>query len=139
MHLLVLSAFRQETKNVPQFVTDVSMHLLVLSAFRPNHLSTGSSAEICLNAPFGAQCFPTEARLAVGEWTVVSMHLLVLSAFRRVCYEAGQVVWVSMHLLVLSAFRPEGVNRRPRNPTVSMHLLVLSAFRPEEGSGRDGR
>ena len=38
-----------------------------------------------LNAPFGAQCFPTLLdRLRVGEGLKVSMHLLVLSAFRLV-------------------------------------------------------
>ena len=40
---------------------------------------------VSLNAPFGAQCFPTledeTVKLEVGP---VSMHLLVLSAFRRV-------------------------------------------------------
>ena len=38
----------------------------------------------CLNAPFGAQCFPTSNTSTM--WATsdsVSMHLLVLSAFRR--------------------------------------------------------
>ena len=36
------------------------MHLLVLSAFRPGMRSTGGGGGGArLNAPFGAQCFPT--------------------------------------------------------------------------------
>ena len=110
----------------------------------------------CLNAPFGAQCFPTLRPLG-GERSLlrVSMHLLVLSAFRP-GWLPGQTFGpglVSMHLLVLSAFRHEqidsemdilrsqctfwcsvlsdvcpGAERVPQIP-VSMHLLVLSAFR----------
>ena len=34
MHLLVLSAFRQEFKEAQDSLPKVSMHLLVLSAFR---------------------------------------------------------------------------------------------------------
>ena len=87
---------------------EVSMHLLVLSAFRlgPAHATCNRSS---LNAPFGAQCFPTTDVLLRRSQYQVSMHLLVLSAFRRDCrvrpVEAG--LWVSMHLLVLSAFRPK--------------------------------
>ena len=60
-----------------------------------------------LNAPFGAQCFPTEADEAPGEDDRVSMHLLVLSAFRLFFSSAARCRGsrVSMHLLVLSAFR----------------------------------
>ena len=59
------------------------MHLLVLSAFRPKGDYSNAIAG-SLNAPFGAQCFPTlpptkEATLV----SRVSMHLLVLSAFRH--------------------------------------------------------
>mgnify|MGYP001641502845 CR=1 FL=1 len=37
-----------------------------------------------LNAPFGAQCFPTVRHVLLDDDTShVSMHLLVLSAFRR--------------------------------------------------------
>ena len=35
------------------------MHLLVLSAFRPESAVSASWRFSCLNAPFGAQCFPT--------------------------------------------------------------------------------
>ncbi len=60
MHLLVLSAFRRNGKHIVFGYADsyVSMHLLVLSAFRQK---AGASFErlVGLNAPSGAQCFPT--------------------------------------------------------------------------------
>ena len=83
MHLLVLSAFRQEVMRHLAHLTGVSMHLLVLSAFRQNYAESaivriGPSQctfwcsvlsdrilrrillyRLSLNAPFGAQCFPT--------------------------------------------------------------------------------
>ena len=61
MHLLVLSAFRPvQHAHDHRFGLQVSMHLLVLSAFR--HLGDGrySLTFECLNAPSGAQCFPTK-------------------------------------------------------------------------------
>ena len=84
-----------------------------------------------LNAPFGAQCFPTE-KVADNDLKVrVSMHLLVLSAFRRtIGWAYRQIGLVSMHLLVLSAFRPNLAYNNNSASMVSMHLLVLSAFRP---------
>ena len=60
----------------------VSMHLLVLSAFRHSG-SGGRGRRASLNAPSGAQCFPTACRISTGIRLTVSMHLLVLSAFRR--------------------------------------------------------
>ena len=64
---------------------DVSMHLLVLSAFRPRVADDDDVAcAVGLNAPFGAQCFPTDKQdRDVFLHSTVSMHLLVLSAFRR--------------------------------------------------------
>ena len=61
MHLLVLSAFRPSDDRWVGVLEAVSMHLLVLSAFR---LDRGpfSHADQGLNAPFGAQCFPTPKR-----------------------------------------------------------------------------
>ena len=59
MHLLVLSAFRRDRRLRERYVTDVSMHLLVLSAFRQVLRMQASEFSSCLNAPFGAQCFPT--------------------------------------------------------------------------------
>ena len=113
------------------------MHLLVLSAFR---LKNGFASGACLrglNAPFGAQCFPTQRSSFVAhKYTPVSMHLLVLSAFRLEYPTVRVGSSVSMHLLVLSAFRPAGSRNRKENPmAVSMHLLVLSAFR--HGCWRD--
>ena len=61
-----------------------------------------------LNAPSGAQCFPTERAVgAPRRIRRVSMHLLVLSAFRleAVQEQVPDLIVVSMHLLVLSAFR----------------------------------
>mgnify|MGYP001695317457 CR=1 FL=1 len=61
MHLLVLSAFRRRVQFVSKQVRIVSMHLLVLSAFRPEEEATHILLfKDGLNAPFGAQCFPTE-------------------------------------------------------------------------------
>ena len=84
MHLLVLSAFRHDGGFLPimspsrsqctfwcSVLSDpralpgrddpleVSMHLLVLSAFRRLQFATAIMVKGDLNAPFGAQCFPT--------------------------------------------------------------------------------
>ena len=92
MHLLVLSAFRHESRPTPTLgvlsqctfwcsvlsdstsknalhsygKTHVSMHLLVLSAFRRGVLRRRGRRFARLNAPFGAQCFPT--RQGRGRW-----------------------------------------------------------------------
>ena len=59
-----------------------------------------------LNAPSGAQCFPTGLAAVLGIVDgLVSMHLLVLSAFRHEQQCVTKSTTVSMHLLVLSAFR----------------------------------
>ena len=135
----------------------VSMHLLVLSAFRRAENEKLAEKVVGLNAPFGAQCFPTKGRLspACGMCSV-SMHLLVLSAFRR----PGLALWLSGSLSLNAPFgaqcfptaNPHGPEHPPTRglnapfgaqcfPTVSswlglllvgrvsMHLLVLSAFR----------
>ena len=48
-------------------------------------LSEGQRATIGLNAPSGAQCFPTEEVMSFeAQPFYVSMHLLVLSAFRPI-------------------------------------------------------
>ena len=84
------------------------MHLLVLSAFRPAD-DYGGEDGCGLNAPFGAQCFPTGSSSLKIASSPVSMHLLVLSAFRPEAEAIGRTPAgrVSMHLLVLSAFRPK--------------------------------
>ena len=48
------------------------MHLLVLSAFRPEGLMIGKKPP-CLNAPFGAQCFPTK-KIATSDWKSASLN-----------------------------------------------------------------
>ena len=110
MHLLVLSAFRRSGEAYHESLWEfVSMHLLVLSAFRlikrkhinltkqrslnapfgaqcfPTHSPKDSPSwdDLRLNAPFGAQCFPTLYTESIPNIFKVSMHLLVLSAFRR--------------------------------------------------------
>ena len=122
-----------------------------------------SPDRLSLNAPSGAQCFPTpNNKRERRAQTSVSMHLLVLSAFRLGIGRrlGSRHSRVSMHLLVLSAFRRVhgSGDRSPRHDEsqctfwcsvlsdkipqasnmsgvpVSMHLLVLSAFRPD-GSG----
>ena len=157
MHLLVLSAFRLAYAEQDVIALRVSMHLLVLSAFRRlsgvvrgtawsvsqctfwcsvlsdwTSCASKSSRTSRLNAPFGAQCFPT-VYLALGNAydDAVSMHLLVLSAFRLDPIRGRHPrESVSMHLLVLSAFRPCLTNYSlGGSRSVSMHLLVLSAFR----------
>ena len=110
MHLLVLSAFRRRRARLAHLAYPVSMHLLVLNAFQLTRASlnlikiadasqctfwcsmlsdTGTwegqvSKRTGLNAPSGAQCFPTHPRVERGDDNVgnVSMHLLVLNAFR---------------------------------------------------------
>ena len=186
MHLLVLSAFRLHAgRSGVGLHSTVSMHLLVLSAFRLEweelfdtfHFARSQCTFWCsvlsdpidpelavtgyerLNAPSGAQSFPTgifgrahekcfrqvsmhllvlsafrpQPTRDTPNTTRVSMHLLVLSAFRRLKGRRSRgATLVSMHLLVLSAFRPVTLELRPRlDSVVSMHLLVLSAFRPE--------
>ena len=83
-----------------------------------------------LNAPSGAQCFPTEdggGSITVGNR--VSMHLLVLSAFRRqgLGSASGMAGMVSMHLLVLSAFRPNDSNQ-PKGDDVSQCTFWCSVL-----------
>ena len=83
MHLLVLSAFRPKLVDIRE-ERKVSMHLLVLSAFRRVHGAVVRiTRSLSLNAPSGAQCFPTIAsHHSSSNLQLVSMHLLVLSAFR---------------------------------------------------------
>ena len=82
----------------------------VLSDYRRNE-EWHSVHSIRLNAPSGAQCFPTRPQHNQQALRLrVSMHLLVLSAFRRARHHflSGGGRQVSMHLLVLSAFRQKG-------------------------------
>ena len=140
----------------PRILSSVSMHLLVLSAFRPATptlvkpvtirsqctfwCSVLSDASIAgraglsrdgLNAPFGAQCFPTSPAAGESNPDHVSMHLLVLSAFRPTKWGNGFSVGPSLNAPFGAQCFPTGLPRScPICPCVSMHLLVLSAFRP---------
>ena len=108
MHLLVLSAFRLDSVSMFVWIDRfVSMHLLVLSAFRHRTIRWRSRRSFGLNAPSGAQCFPTRF-----------LRRRTCRAFRSQC-----TFWCS----VLSDL--EGRPWRRSNAHVSMHLLVLSAFR----------
>ena len=132
MHLLMLSAFRQFFFVVGVMSVIVSMHLLALSAFRladewasveaPSRsqctfwcsvlsdlrLCRSYTARSCLNAPSGAQCFPTG-------------RVLILTA---AVWKSQCTFWCSV-LSDLDAWRAGA----PLDIPVSMHLLVLSAFR----------
>ena len=180
MHLLVLSAFRHPEMVVCGYMLEsqctfwcsvlsdlatwtetangrsVSMHLLVLSAFRHTDHRPTNLLPWGLNAPFGAQCFPTfgcTTKRLPSCPSQCTFWCSVLSDLPRRTRWA-RLRSVSMHLLVLSAFRQElGAETKPLDdglnapfgaqcfPTrmrrrswgcrllVSMHLLVLSAFR----------
>ena len=93
----------------------VSMHLLVLSAFR-RKVFNHRNREESLNAPFGAQCFPT-GRQPPGI-TPISVSQCTF--------------WCS----VLSDQHDRALAKPPLR-TVSMHLLVLSAFRLQESYRRE--
>ena len=140
MHLLVLSAFRRSTEARQKNRWDTSQCTFwcsvlsdqiaqpKLALIRVSQCTFWCSVlsdplyahtrvwEKCLNAPFGAQCFPTlSLTKRMVSLSLVSMHLLVLSAFRPAaawCF-SGFDSPVSMHLLVLSAFRLEFSVLRP--------------------------
>ena len=118
MHLLVLSAFRRKIDRKVKDREDGSQCTFwcsVLSDARS--LRAQGMYAMRLNAPFGAQCFPTGGSDGTPD----------------------PVGSVSMHLLVLSAFRPANrKHRRDGRQQVSMHLLVLSAFRPLPADGYPG-
>ena len=168
MHLLVLSAFRLEGSQGlgrGQHENPVSMHLLVFSAFRRLKASEYERLRFLgLNAPSGAQCFPT------GICGSLSTRALRLNApsgaqcfptFQKIVIDAISAksqctFWCSV-LSDLSATlsgkplgrtglnAPSGAQCFPTSPPttvttmenpVSMHLLVLNAFRPSSTSAR---
>ena len=85
-----------------------------------------------LNAPFGAQCFPTniETFTKTASTSQCTFWCSVLSDAHQAS-PANYPRRVSMHLLVLSAFRHRDYETSCDGLSVSMHLLVLSAFRPD--------
>ena len=83
------------------------MHLLVLSAFRHKRQSSRRSETAGLNAPFGAQCFPTAGSPGLqccGSRSQCTFWCSVLSDTSTSPHSSPSNR-VSMHLLVLSAFR----------------------------------
>ena len=84
-----------------------------------------------LNAPSGAQCFPTRTPPSSGAWLERSQCTFWCSVLSDIHAATGELPLfvVSMHLLVLSAFRLAELGYEPCEDFVSMHLLVLSAFR----------
>ena len=107
MHLLVLSAFRPHCDYLSVNRILVSMHLLVLSAFRPDGRVHVLPAEDGLNAPFGAQCFPTLKNSSSKSWRKKSQCTFWCSVLSDNTHATNlrDDLDVSMHLLVLSAFR----------------------------------
>ena len=138
MHLLVLSAFRPLYSSTKwQGFPVVSMHLLVLSAFRPKSGFDDTSTLTGLNAPFGAQCFPTCRDVYRTSLIKVSMHLLVLSAFRLVADPTNPTLVGSLNApFGAQCFPTDGDVVKLALGPVSMHLLVLSAFRLNPIQGR---
>ena len=114
------------------------MHLLVLSAFRPV-VSTHRLLSIpCLNAPFGAQRFPTVKE----DGSIMEIERLN-APFGAQCFPTRHSPYASTNV-VLSLNAPFGAQCFPTRALsrqvgacflVSMHLLVLSAFRPGGGIG----
>ena len=133
MHLLALSAFRPAAQLGRAARRGVSMHLLVLSAFRPEFgITPETHPSWSLNAPSGAQCFPTGGfAKCLSSSFQVSMHLLVLSAFRRTMPNPAVAnVFLSQCTFWCSVLSDHDRHSTQGNGRcVSMHLLVLSAFR----------
>ena len=117
----------------------VSMHLLVLSAFRHKLLRVWAVVN-GLNAPFGAQCFPTAQTRKVKQ-----MASSLNAPFGAQCFPTGNQcsgawrVWsqCTFWCSVLSDLAL--VPQHSVGEAVSMHLLVLSAFRLGKGRHRTQR
>ena len=91
--------------------------------------TAATSGRTRLNAPFGAQCFPTEAQGTIRApiWSQCTFWCSVLSD-RRAVRRPPRALRVSMHLLVLSAFRPiESLRQMPRQ-TVSQCTFWCSVL-----------
>ena len=113
MHLLVLSAFRRSASQAGSERSLVSMHLLVLSAFRPATRHGQCRHQSCLNAPSGAQCFPTSHvsvfAHAVDAASQCTFWCSVLSDRNRRRAEHVAKVLFSMLLVVLTSLRPQSL------------------------------
>ena len=134
MHLLVLSAFR------PRSIVQVQSKLLSQCTFwcsvlsDERHLPCGRlKVSPSLNAPSGAQCFPTRRltrRRRARQRSQCTFWCSVLSDKDFLCMT--KMTYWSLNAPSGAQCFPTGCGggRRGRSP-VSMHLLVLSAFRLE--------
>ena len=126
MHLLVLSAFRHST-NAETAQPSTSLNAPFGAQCFPTSILDDDSfvAFGCLNAPFGAQCFPTVSTVTVESPSAHSLN----APFGAQCFpthfsEKAMELYkysVSMHLLVLSAFRHEST------PPDNAHMTCLNA------------
>ena len=118
MHLLVLSAFRRVNSSSRTLPSLVSMHLLVLSAFRLERYVSGVPDPQGLNAPSGAQCFPTETvelfihRLNVSQCT---FWCSVLSDLRR---RSSSIVFSRSQCTFWCSVLSDSAPRKPRHTAV---------------------
>ena len=133
MHLLVLSAFRLDSFIwiVPPSGSQCTFWCSVLSD--GNDRDRRDARHARLNAPFGAQCFPTNSpSTRERNRALVSMHLLVLSAFRP-DYTGVTVQQLRSQCTFWCSVLSDETERSSITGSVrvSMHLLVLSAFRPK--------
>ena len=142
----------------------VSMHLLVLSAFRLEWSDPRSYSVVRLNAPFGAQCFPTRAsescrrpefrRSQCTFWCSVLSDVVIIhvpaardprlnAPFGAQCFPTRRLDGCQgkgirrLNAPFGAQCFPTGyhVDARHVQRPVSMHLLVLSAFRLEDREG----
>ena len=135
MHLLVLSAFRLSWGIDRIDRNAVSMHLLVLSAFRRRRPCYRSMVQ-SLNAPSGAQCFPTRTSPRAYAASRVSMHLLVLSAFRHEGIDRDDIVEMSLNAPSGAQCFPTGdagvFHRFPQRSQCTFWCSVLSDSAPRK-------
>ena len=132
MHLLVLSAFRPswETGGIRRKTkSQCTFWCSVLSDWQSRITPTGFTS--CLNAPSGAQCFPTDLR-----WTTGTTRPGLNAPSGAQCFPTKPAAWAALEAVRLNA--PSGAQCFPTQFVrvgwtdefcVSMHLLVLSAFR----------
>ena len=132
MHLLVLSAFRRDEEIEEVMSASCLNAPSGAQCFPTSYSFSWMQVSTSLNAPSGAQCFPTRQGRSVHHFeTRVSMHLLVLSALRLEADLPVEVVMQSQCTFWCSVLSDQDgfVTPNPGHFDVSMHLLVLSALR----------
>ena len=135
MHLLVLSAFRLTSKARGGAKDTASQCTFWCSVLSDHGSSCTTSGRPSLNAPFGAQCFPT----ASNKRKTLEDHCLN-APFGAQCFPTLNVgAWADGAVRLNAPFGAQCFPTRsmPHAPVrcrVSMHLLVLSAFRPQGGT-----